>query len=121
MAYPIAEDNGSRVALISREDVQIGSIREALDLMATVQYQGCDKMLLRKEQLPEEFFRLTTGFAGELLQKFATYRMKLAIAGDFQGYDSKSLRDFMYECNQGSQVQFKPSEAEALEALHRLA
>ena len=32
--------------------------------------------------------------------------MKLAIIGDFSGYTSKPLRDFIYESNNGNQVFF---------------
>ena len=41
--------------------------------------------------------------------------MKLAIAGDFSKYESKSLRDFIYESNKGGQVVFVESVAKAKE------
>ncbi|MCK7528774.1 MAG: DUF4180 domain-containing protein [Ignavibacteriales bacterium] len=31
-----------------------------------------------------DFFDLKTGIAGEILQKFSTYNVRLAILGDFQ-------------------------------------
>jgi len=37
--------------------------------------------------------------AGEVLQKFSNYRVKLAIVGDFIKYQSKSLQDFIFENN----------------------
>ena len=45
--------------------------------------------------------------------------MKLAIIGDFSGYTSKPLRDFIYESNNGNHVFFVSSEAEAVEKLSR--
>ena len=37
--------------------------------------------------------------AGEILQKFSNYRVRLAIVGDFTPYSSKSIKDFIYESN----------------------
>jgi hypothetical protein len=49
----------------------------------------------------DEFFRLRTGVAGEILQKFATYQVRVAILGDIsrQVRESSALRDFVYESN----------------------
>lgn len=74
-------------------------------------------MVLYKESLNESFFDLKTGLAGEILQKFSNYRFKLAIVGDFSHYTSKSLRDFIYECNKGNMVYFKDDLDSALSAL----
>ncbi|MFC2347384.1 MAG: DUF4180 domain-containing protein [Bacteroides sp.] len=53
-----------------------------------------------------EFFDLKTKIAGNILQKFAQYQMPLIIVGDFSKYKSKSLNDFIFESNKGSQVNF---------------
>ena len=55
--------------------------------------------------------------AGEILQKFSNYRMRLVIVGDFSALESKSLRDFIYESNKGKLVGFVST---AEEALHKL-
>lgn len=56
--------------------------------------------------------------AGDILQKFVNYGIKLAIFGDFSKYTSKPLKDFIYECNQGKDVFFVKDEAEAVEILN---
>ncbi|WP_335582436.1 DUF4180 domain-containing protein [Candidatus Formimonas warabiya] len=92
--------------------------QSALDLIATVRYEtGCDRMALNKGAITEEFFRLSTGLAGEILQKFVNYRLKFAIIGDFSCYSSKPLKDFIYESNRGRDVFFVSAEAEAIERL----
>ncbi len=58
-----------------------------------------------------------SGIAGEILQKFINYHAKLAIIGDFSGYTSKPLKDFIYESNNGKDVFFVGSEQEAVERL----
>jgi hypothetical protein len=43
---------------------------------------------------------------------------KIAIIGDFEIYNSKSLKDFIFESNKGSQVYFLREEKEAIDRLH---
>lgn len=119
MRITVDQQNDSKVAIVSGDGILIGSVEDALDLMATVRYDGCDKMLLRKENIADDFFELKTKLAGEILQKYTNYRMNVAIVGEFAGYNSKSLNDFIYECNKGGRFLFKQTEAEALEGLHR--
>ena len=45
------------------------------------------------------------------------YRVKLAIYGDFTGYKSKPLQDFIRESNKGKDIFFAPDEASAVEML----
>ncbi|AKG33292.1 DUF4180 domain-containing protein [Paenibacillus durus] len=118
MEVTVDQRGDSKVAVISSGSLIINSVNDALDLMVTARYQGCDKLLLRKENITEDFFELRTGLAGEILQKYVNYNMVLAIVGEFSGYNSKSLNDFIYECNQGNKVLFKKTEAEALAELH---
>lgn len=119
MNVRIDKKGSSEVAVVESGEVLVAEVQDALDLMATVQYQtGCFKILLRKANVSETFFDLSTRLAGEILQKYANYGVKLAITGDFSGYASKSLRDFIYESNRGKQFFFLPDEAGALEALH---
>ncbi|AIQ74898.1 DUF4180 domain-containing protein [Paenibacillus sp. FSL R7-0163] len=118
MKITVDDKNDSTVAIISGEEIIINNVRDALDLMMNVKYQGCDKMLLRKEQITDDFFELKSGIAGEIAQKYTNYQMRVAIVGEFTSYNSKSLNDFFYECNQGDKMLFKSTEAEALAALH---
>lgn len=104
-----------KIAVVS--DCAINNAADALDIMATVYYNACNKIIMQKELFSHDFFNLATGLAGEVLQKFSNYRIKLAIVGDFENVQSRSLADFIYECNTGSQVFFKKNEQEAITAL----
>ncbi|EFM10662.1 conserved hypothetical protein [Paenibacillus curdlanolyticus YK9] len=121
MNITVNEKDGSRVAVISSDSLIIKNVDDALDLLADVHYNhGCDKMLVRKENIVEDFFELSTRLAGEILQKYTNYQMAIAIVGEFGSYNSKSLNDFIYECNQGKKIVFRSTEEEALEALHSI-
>ena len=92
---------------------------DILDLMAEVRYNGGDRMIIHSKSLHADFFELKTKVAGEILQKFSNYRMKLAIIGDFSEFKSKSLRDFIRESNQTGIIFFVETIDEALLKLDR--
>ena len=112
--------NGVVIAIVESESALISDVQSALDLMATVRYETqADCMALSKAALDERFFVLSSGLAGEILQKFVNYQFRVAIIGDFSGYTSKPLKDFIYESNNGSHVFFVATQAEAIEKLSR--
>lgn len=115
--FSIDQRGDSKIAIIISDELVIQKTQDALDLMVDVQYQGCAKLILNKENIIENFFDLRTGIAGEILQKFVNYQVKLAIVGDFHA-QSKSLGDFIYECNQGKQIFFTSTITEAVKKLH---
>lgn len=45
------------------------------------------------------------------------YGYRLAIIGDFSGYTSKALHDYIYECNNGKHLNFVADEDEAVRKL----
>ena len=89
---------------------RIADTDEMLDLMATCWYEGYTGLIIQQESLPVGFFDLKTGVAGEILQKFSNYRMRIVIEGDFSQVRSKSLNAFITECNRGGDVCFSARE-----------
>ncbi len=110
--------NGTDIAVVSGDQAEITTPQAALDLAMTVKYEsGAERVALDKRVLGEDFFILSTGLAGEILQKFVNYHVKAAVFGDYSRYTSKPLRDFIYESNQGRHFFFAASREEALERL----
>lgn len=108
----------TQVAVIQSDVIIIHTPQDALDFMMTIQYEtGSDKIIIEKSAITEAFFQLRSGLAGEVLQKFINYKIKLAIVGDYSGYTSSALHDFIYESNRGKDIFFVPSRREALEKL----
>ena len=115
------EQNGVSIAQVESDETLVTDVQSALDLMATVRYEtGADRMILPKAALDERFFVLSSRLAGDILQKFVNYQLKVAIVGDYSGYTSKPLRDFIYESNNGSHVFFVSTLEEAMEKLSRV-
>jgi hypothetical protein len=97
----------------------INDVQDAIDLMANAGQSGADGVIVYAFQLAPDFFRLETGLAGEILQKFSNYRMRLAIIGDFAVYKSRSLHNFIIESNKHRHILFVSSLEEALKALEK--
>ncbi|EJQ70973.1 DUF4180 domain-containing protein [Bacillus sp. TH22] len=112
---------GINIAVVRNDTVLISDVQSALDLMATVQYEVDSKRIaINKSLISESFFDLKTRLAGDILQKFINYRVKIAIIGDFSMYTSKSLKDFIYECNKGKDIFLLATEQQAIEKLSSL-
>ena len=106
------------VVKIEDERILIFDEQSALDVFMSLAYEtGENRFIISKDNIIEDFFDLRTKIAGGILQKIINYRMKLAIIGDFSKYKSKSLRDFIYECNSGRDIFFVENESEALKLL----
>ncbi len=110
--------NGTKIALVNSDKVCISDGQTALDLMMSVNYETDSRSIVtNKDAFAKEFFVLSTGIAGEVLQKFINYHFKLAIVGDFSAYTSKPLKEFMYESNRGEDIFFVSSKQEAIDRL----
>jgi hypothetical protein len=118
MNITIIKENNFEIAVVNSSDILITDVQSALDLMATVRCEtGCDRVILRKSAIVEDFFDLKTKLAGDVLQKFVNYFFKFAIIGDFSVHSSKSLKDFIYESNKGKHIFFVSDEKQAVEKL----
>lgn len=117
MYYTFLGKNDS-IVYIKSEGILLTDSQSALDLMMTVNYEtDCTRIVLDKETIIEDFFRLSSGIAGEVIQKYINYHIKLAIVGDFSKYASKPLQDFIYECSKGNNIFFVDNLDLAVEKL----
>ena len=102
------------VAEVSANDMLLTAPEDANDLLGNAYYQGFDGMIISTDKISPRFFDLKTRLAGEILQKFSTFQMRLAIVGDFSTFTSESLKSFIYESNRGNLIHFSPTTADAL-------
>jgi|WetSurMetagenome_2_1015567.scaffolds.fasta_scaffold82519_1 hypothetical protein len=109
--------DGQRIAELNDINFLVSSPDEFLDLIGNLGSQDCGMLILHEKNLHPDFFDLKTKLAGEILQKCSNYHFSIAIIGDFSKYNSKSLRDFIYESNKGKLVTFNESFESALNRL----
>ena len=106
MVIKIHTIDDRKIAEIISDDIVLQTVEDAIDLIGNMSYQGFDKLIIHEENMISDFFELKNKIAGNILQKFSQYSMPLAIIGDFEKYESKSLNDFIFESNKGSQINF---------------
>lgn len=104
-------DHGEGIVEVEAPGVIVSEASDILDLLANTQAEA---LIVRKANLNQDFFVLSSGFAGEMLQKISNYHKRLAIIGDYSSVTSKALRDFIYESNKNRQVLFVDSVEAAL-------
>lgn len=110
--------NNVEIAHVTAEGVIIEDVQSAVDLMMTVKYEtGVKNIAVSKDLFTDRFFVLSSGLAGEILQKLVNYQFRIAIYGDYSKYTSKPLKDFMYESNNGKDVFFTNDIKSAVDKL----
>ena len=120
MEIKAIEKNGIRIAEILGDEKVITDVQSALDVLMSAKYEVETKnILIDKNLINEDFFILSTGLAGEILQKYINYGGRIAIYGDYTHYTSKPLKDFIYESNNGKDIFFVETKEKAVEMLSR--
>ena len=115
MTKKIIESKNGRIAIVNSDTPIIIDGQTALDFTVNIAYEhDCRDAAVNKAAVAEDFFKLSTGVAGEIAQKLVNYGFRLAIIGDFSNYTSKPLHDFIFESNQGRNLYFVADENEAI-------
>lgn len=112
------ERNNITCAVVQSSGRVIVDSQSALDVLMAAKYDlGTKNIVIDKKLIAEDFFILSSGLAGEILQKYVNYGGRIAVYGDYSHYTSKPLKDFIYESNKGRDVFFVSMEEEAIAKL----
>lgn len=92
----------------------IATSGDASNLVGATWGQEIDVVVVPVTRLHADFFRLSTGLAGEVLQKLVNHRLRLVVLGDVsaQVAASEAFRDFVREAQRGRDVRFVRDDAE---------
>lgn len=110
MSNAVIERRGVPVLVVAAEGAPIAQPQDALDLIGDAFGRSADVIAVPVQRLDESFFRLRSGLAGEIMQKFVNYHVRLAVVGDISAHvtASDALRDLVRESNEGRHVWFVP-------------
>ncbi|MGW7358393.1 DUF4180 domain-containing protein [Streptomyces sp. NPDC054802] len=116
MTDVVEERSGVQVLMCDPAGPKVATTQDALDLIGAV-FLGAEMVAVPAERLDEQFFSLGTRFAGEVMQKFVNYRLRLAVVGDISRHleASSALRALVHESNRSDHIWFVP-DADALDA-----
>jgi hypothetical protein len=115
--------HGTRVLVYAAEGPLLRKGQDASDLISEARSENATLAVVPIARLDPAFFDLKTGIAGEMVQKFVNYGLKVAILGDTSALaaKSKALHDFIYESNRRGSVWFLTDRQELDERLAREA
>ena len=104
----IVDIAGVQALVLADDGPLIAKPADASDVIGAVFSAEVPLAVIPVARLSPEFFRLASGLAGEVLQKFVNYHIRIAILGDITAYVAASspLRDFVRESNRGTSVWF---------------
>ncbi|MEW2352328.1 DUF4180 domain-containing protein [Spirillospora sp. NPDC029432] len=109
MPDEIQERAGVPVLVCDPAGPPVATLEDALDLIGAV-FLGAEAVAVPVDRLDPRFFTLGTRVAGEIMQKFATYRLRLAVVGDISRHlaESSALRALVRESDTSGHVWFVP-------------
>ncbi len=87
--------------------------QDALDLVAACGENETNRLMLCAENLTEDFYRLSTGLAGAVLQKFVDYFVKAAAILPSELAGRGRFGEMVLESNLGNQFRVFASRDEA--------
>lgn len=102
---------GTSMMICAPEGFPLDTEGAAVELLGEAFSLKAEMVVIPAERLTDDFFDLRTQVAGEIVQKFANYRMRLAIVGDI-GHrvgESDSLSAWVAEANTGKDLWFCPT------------
>ncbi|WP_448950911.1 DUF4180 domain-containing protein [Labrys neptuniae] len=110
----VEEIGGVRVLVCAVEGEILAREADINDFMAKAWEHEATFVAVPLARLSEDFFRLRTGLAGAVAQKFVNYHLRLAVIGDISAWvaGSDALRDFVREANRGRDIWFVADLAE---------
>jgi hypothetical protein len=103
----VQERNGVPVLVCAADGPRVTGTQDALDVIGST-YSRADVVALPAARLDDRFFDLSTGLAGEVMQKFVNYQIRLAIVGDISRHlaASSALQALVRESNRGRHIWF---------------
>ncbi|GAA0800429.1 DUF4180 domain-containing protein [Spirilliplanes yamanashiensis] len=106
-AGEVTRRHGVDVLVCAADGPPVAHPQDALDLIGAA-YGRADAVAVPAARFDPRFFELRSGLAGEVMQKFVNYRIRLVIVGDIDARlaASDALRALVAESNRGDQVWF---------------
>ncbi len=104
--------NGQAIVECLPDGQQLSSEDDALELVAACGENETPRLLLHAENLPADFYRLSTGLAGRLLLKFSNYRLRVAAVLPLELTRQGRFHEMVLETNRGNEFRvFQDREA----------
>lgn len=113
MNYNVIEKNNKKYILCDSDETPLSSEQDSLDLIAVCMENDTHLIMLQADVLTDDFFKLKTGLAGKVLQKFVNYQVKAAVILTNEQRITGRFKEFLAEANKGKDFRVFGSSEEA--------
>jgi len=103
MNYKLVENENTKYIEVFSCETPVKTEQDALELVALCGENDTNLLMIHYKALSEDFFKLKTGVAGAILQKFINYSVKTAIIIPDQSEFGPRFRELVSEANKGNQ------------------
>ncbi|MFM1654601.1 DUF4180 domain-containing protein [Brevibacillus sp. B_LB10_24] len=103
MNYEIVENGTKKYIEIISAQTPLSTEQNAVDLVALCKENDTDLLMLHSQALSENFFKLRTGVAGQMIQKWINYRVKTAAVVPKELVNQGRFKEMAFESNKSNQ------------------
>jgi PadR family transcriptional regulator, regulatory protein AphA len=115
--YEVKEAGSVKYIEYASSEALIRTGQDALDLIAACWEHDVKRVLLHAHGLAEDFFKLGSGLAGEVLQKLINYQVRAALVIPDNLRLTGRLKELLAESNKGNSFRVFSTSEEALDWL----
>lgn len=113
MNFKVVEKSDKKYIEIASAERPLYTEQDAVDIITLCFENNAFLLMLHAGIFSEDFFKLRTGVAGQMLQKFTNYRAKVAILVTGEEKIRGKFKELLTEANRGNDFRVFGSAAEA--------
>lgn len=113
MNYQLVEKNNQTIVVVTSAEPPIATSKDAIGLIEVCIEHRAGLLAVHAEALSEDFFKLRTGVAGEILQKFVNFSLRAAIVAADGSLIKGRMKELLAESNRGNSFRVFASQDEA--------
>lgn len=102
MNYRLIEKSSMKYIECASAETPLNTEQGALDLIGACMGNGTNLIMIYSKALSDDFFKLRTGLAGQVLQKFVNYNIKTAVIIEDEQKIKGKFKEFLLESNKGN-------------------
>lgn len=119
MEITLIVENDIDVAVVSSETVKIFDIASAMSFLTAILHEtGCDRVVVHESIFDKDFFNLETKLTKNILHRFISCRVRLAIVGSNLRLSKPEFAEFIIDFSRHGQILIAQDEKEAI---HRIS
>jgi PadR family transcriptional regulator, regulatory protein AphA len=113
MNYRVVEKDAKKYIEYVSLETPLSTERDVLDIISACFENNIQYLIIHADVLSEDFFKLKTGLAGMMLQKFVNYHIKAAVVINSEQRITGKFGEMLVEANKGNDFRVFKDTTEA--------